>query len=665
MFIPALLLRGAMVAGLSSLRSRWLVPAGKTKPLPTAEIEAEEGDDTAADKGEDYEEAKKEISKQLIMSSTGLGLATLGLYFNPLRLLSVPFTLYTCIPIFRDAYNAAVKEQRLRATMLDTLAISGTLATGYMVLGAGSCFLYWTGSRILLETKNRSESELADIFGQQPRTAWLCIESTGAEVQIAVEDLSVGQLVVVSAGELVPVDGTVIEGKGSVDQRMLTGESQPLERRPGDGVFAATLVLTGRIKIRVEQAGTDTIAAQITDILQHTVDFTKTLETRSQALADRTVLPTLGLTSVALVTRGPVAAVAMVGANYSEVLRVVAPLSLLNFLGIASRSGILIKDGRALEQLASVDTVIFDKTGTLTLEQPHVGQIHLFSNINEDELLTYAAAAEHRQTHPIAKAIVQAAKDRNVSIPNIEASEYQIGFGIKVKINDTDVRIGSRRFMEEEGVAMPDTIGELQEQCSLSGSSLVYVAFDFQLEGAIELRPTVRPEASDVVRQLHGRGIQTYIISGDHEVPTRRLAESLGIGQYAAEVLPKDKADLVAKLQEQGRTTCFVGDGINDSIALKRAHVGVSLKGASTIATDSAQIVLMDQSLNQLTQAFELAYEFQKNLKTSAITTFAPGILVASGILFANLGIVTSVLIYNVSLAAGVTNAMLPKLKRN
>ena len=273
-------------------------------------------------------------------------------------------------------------------------------------------------------------------------------------------------------------------------------------------------------------------------------------------------------------------------------------LGLLNYFRLAAREGLLIKDGRALELLSEVDTVVFDKTGTLTLGQPHVRRLYARAPHGGDDILKYAAAAEQRQSHPVATAIMHAARARGLSVPSIDEAEYKAGYGLSVTVDGSAVRVGSARFMEMEGIAMPPPVVDLQARCHGEGHSLVLVAVDGRVAGAIELHTTIRPEARAIVRGLRRRHIASmYIISGDHEAPTRRLAETLGIEHYFAETLPENKAALIERLQQAGKVTCYVGDGINDSIAMKKSHVSVSLSGASTLAVDTAEVILLDGSL--------------------------------------------------------------------
>ncbi len=606
-------------------------------------------------------EFEQETNYYLPISIIGLGLATVGTLGYPIiSLLSVPVSFYVSLPIFKIAYQSLSKNRKLKVEVLDSIAFIGGIVTGYYFVTAFTCFIYYVSAKLLNKTRNNTRKTLINVFSEQPRFVWLL--KNGTELEIPLSELHVGDIIVVGAGEIIPIDGIITEGMAMIDQHALTGESQSDEKIVGDQVLAATIVLMGRIYIQVKKTGSETIAAQIGEILNHTDEFELSLQTQGEQMADKTVLPTLATSALALFTLGPYSSVAVLSANFAEVIRVTTPIGMLNFLNLASKNDILIKDGRSLELLNQVDTVIFDKTGTLTLEQPHLGNIYTCNGIKENDLLTYAAAAEYKQKHPIAKAILQAASERTLNLPEIDDSQYEIGYGIKVKITDQLIRVGSIRFMEMEGIVIPAEIIMLQQSSHEQGYSTIFVAIDQQLGGMLELHPTIRPEAKNIIRQLRQRNLSIYIISGDHEHPTKQLAEKLGIDHYFANTLPQDKAQLIDQLQKEGKSVCFIGDGINDSIALKKAKVSVSLRGASTAATDTAQIILMDQTLTKLDRLFELAQHFDTNQKTGLATIFVPGVLCISGIFFLHFGILSTMILYNISAIAGVGNALLPLL---
>ena len=299
----------------------------------------------------------------------------------------------------------------------------------------------------------------------------------------------------------------------------------------------------------------------------------------------------------------------------------------------------------------------------MTIEQPHVGWLYPCAPYTGQDILCLAAAAEQYQSHPIAKAIVHMASAQGLAIPPLDEAEYKVGYGLTVTIDKRTVCVGSMRFMEMEEIAIPPAMGDIQAHCHSQGHSLVLVAIDGHVAGAIELHTTMRPEAKRIIQGLRQRNIQSmYIISGDHEVPTRRLAETLGIEHYFAETLPEDKAALIEQLQNAGKVICYVGDGINDSIALKKSPVSVSLRGASTLATDTAEVILLDESLNQLCRLFDIARECNTNMEMTMAAVFMPSLLCVGGVLFFNLVFAQARILNVAGLVTGVGAAMLPLL---
>lgn len=599
----------------------------------------------------------------------GAGAAAMVI-FPPAHIIAIPALVYTLVPMFMDAYEG-LKRRCLRPSLVDSIAVGGAITLGianhlnpfFFMAGAVGTWLYFLSAKLVLKTKDESIKNLSNLFGEQSRFVWLLRD--GAEVEIPFADVQVGDVVVVSAGEMIPVDGSVIKGIGSVDQRMLTGESRPVEKGVGEPVYAATTLLTGSLHIAVEKAGADAVAAQIGEIWSRTADYRTSVETRGEQLSNNAVLPTLGTGALALVTLGPVSATALLLSNFSDAIQLAAPLSTLNFLHLASQTGILIKDGRALEGLREVDIIVFDKTGTLTLEQPHVGAIYLCDGYDEQALLTYAAAAEVKQSHPVAKAILQAARERQLVLPSLNEAAYQVGYGINAQIDGRWIRVGSDRFMEAEGIAIPAAIRQNLADGHAQGHSLIMVAIDNQLGGAVALHPTIRPEAKAIISRLKQRNLSLCIISGDHQLPTKALADELGIDQFFAETLPEDKATLVAQLQQKGRSVCFIGDGINDAIALKQANVSISLRDATSAAMDTAQIIMMDGSLNHLDHIFDLSQRFDNNLRTGFRTVIGGSVMCAGGVFLFHFGIFSALTLQALTLIASVGNAFLPALKGN
>ncbi|MGB3918741.1 MAG: heavy metal translocating P-type ATPase [Thiothrix litoralis] len=579
--------------------------------------------------------------------------------YPPLSWVSAASLLALMWPLFRRNFRILLEERRFKYRLVATLSIFSSLAAGYYVVSSLIVVVVFSAFKLAARTEAYSQAAMMNTFAlQPPTTVW--IQVAGMETEVSFAEVQVGDIIILSAGQTIPVDGHITEGAATIDQHVLTGEAQPVEKTLDDTVFANTLVLTGKIYVQVEQTGNDTAAAQIGNILCNMTAQRLEHEARSEQLADKLTLPVLAASGLAMVTIGPAGAAAIMNSGFGSTLFFSGPLSMLSHLNLASHHGILIKDGRSLEKLHSVDTVVFDKTGTLTLEQPEVSSIHCCADWPEAEVLTFAALAEHRQTHPVANAILAAAEWHGLEMTPPDDAAYTVGFGVQVNHQGNTLQVGSQRFMQQVGVEIPATLEEVKVNCQTSGNSLIFVAVNGQLAGALELQAQLRPDTVELVNKLHQRGLKLCILSGDHRQPTEHLARRLGIDDVFAEVLPEGKADKIRELQEAGRTVCFVGDGINDAIALQQADVSVSLRGATSVATDSAQIVLMNQSLQQLDQLFEIADGFNKNLNQTMRIAYIPGSVLIGGVFLFHFGMTAALVLYGSGVTAAMSKALSP-----
>ncbi len=603
------------------------------------------------------------IDRHFALSSVAMAATLVGIWVPPFSILSIITLAYLTIPIAVRSYQGLVHQHRLKIDVINLVTLPLLIGSGYLPVAAFGYWLYYCGLKIMAKAKNSSQEQLSQVFQECISTVW--VEKNGVEIEINIEDLQLNDIVVVQGGETIPVDGTIVKGYASIDQHTMTGEAQPAEKEAGETVFAFTLILTGKIWIKVEKAGNETVAAQLQALLNDTTNYAASVELRVEKISDHLAFPSLVLGAVALPVAGYTSALVVLDSALIDHLNITGNLNVLSHLSSAIQQRILIKDGRALERLKSIDTIVFDKTGTLTEEIPHIGKIYANHSFSQKEVLVYAATAEYKQKHPIAKAILQAVKEQQFSLPEIDDTQYEIGYGIKVTLDGQTIRVGSRRFMTLESIPVTDDIETLQDESRQQGYSLVYVAVDQQLAGVIELHPTIRPEAKDIIKQLKTRGLSLSIISGDHEKPTRALAQELGIEHYFAETMPQDKASIVSQLQQEGKSVCFVGDGINDTIALKQADVSISLNSASTIATDTAQIVLMDDSLQQFPKLFELSEGLERNFKKSLMWDVIPNAICIGGAFFFHLGVYGALGIYSIGLAGGIINGILPAIRPN
>lgn len=638
----------------------------KARVIPfTGSVRSQQIKEFSADTINRKNPQQKLTERNMAISTGSLGLAIIGkLFYYPIALLSIPGILYITHYAIMQAFIGLFKEKKLTVDFLSATMKVLLLINGFLVFASFSVFMFSLNRILLNKVSDNSKKNIIDVFKQQPSTVWIVYDDI--EREIPFEELKNGDTVMVGAGSTIPVDGEIMEGSASVDQHILTGEFQPVEKTTGDEVFALTLVLSGKIYIHARETGQQTTAAQIAHILNNTISTKTDVQIWSREISDKSVLPSFAISAASFPFIGPVGALGVLNSHFKYRASIASAIGIMNYLDLASHNGILVKDGHTFELLEQIDTVVFDKTGTLTEEQPRVAKIHTYTDYSKQDVLRYAAAAETKQSHPIAKAILQHATEQQLELPEIEEAAYKLGYGLTVNIEGHVVRVGSVRFLEQENISISADIRDAQTHCQQQGSPMIAVALDNTAIGAIELAAAIRPGTRELIHELtHECGIKsTYIISGDHDAPTRQLADELGINHYFAEVLPEQKAALIKQLQAEGKSVCYVGDGINDSIALQEADVSVSIRGASTVATDAAQIVLMGKTLNQLPYLFEMGQQFNSHMKRVVATVVTPSIVSVGGsILFFNLGLIQSFIFPQIGLLAGIAVAMRPAIK--
>ena len=611
--------------------------------------------------------AERDAAGQQRLSMTAAGLTGLGLLGLPaLTLAGLPLLAYSYGRMMRHIWRSYRSKGRIMVATLDALSLSFALAMGYFFTASLLLAVYFTAVRLVARTEREAHADFSRIFGELSDTVWLVKD--GTEIEIPLSRLKAGDRIAVHAGEMVPVDGTVAAGEGMLDQHLLTGESQPVEKTVGDPVLTSTLVIAGSLQVVVEHTGEDSITGQIARTLEHAATFKHKMQSRGERLVEQGASITMLTSAAALPILGLSKAVALSYSGFGYQMRMAAPLMVLNYLRISSGKGILVKDGRALDLFATVDTVIFDKTGTLTEEVPRLGSIVATAGHDQAEVLRIAASAEQRQRHPIAQAICRHARQVGIALLPLRDTDYAVGRGLKVQLGDADradvrrsILIGSRRFMESRGIDVPADIDVLQAAAAERGFSVVYVAEDGGLLiGALQLIPALRPDAKEAIDALHGLGLTTCIISGDQGGPTRYLADTLGVDRYFAETLPTAKAEHVRDLQQQGRKVCFIGDGINDSVALQQADVSVSLHGAATIAQDTADILLTTPDLMHMPQLVRMSRDLHWRMNASEVMNYGFGVACIGAVLVLGMGVGGAIVLYSGGLLTNLLNSMTP-----
>ena len=415
---------------------------------------------------------------------------------------------------------------------------------------------------------------------------------------VSISDLEVGDLVLVRPGGRIPADGIVTEGEVEVDESMVTGESKPVSKQPGDEVVAGTVATDTSIRVRVEAVGEDTALAGI----QRLVDQAQQSRSRAQVLADRAaallfyvavaaaIVTVIVWTSLQQPDQAVVRTVAVLVIACPHALGLAIPLVVSISTGMAARNGILIRDRLALEEMRNIDVVLFDKTGTLTRGSHRVTAVKA-RHEDEDRLLALAAAAESESEHPLARAIVATARGKG-DIPVASGIKAMSGRGVQATVNGASVAVGGPALRRASGVQVPSELRAEIEDWKQRGAAVLYVVVNDEIEGVISLEDEIRPESYEAVNQLHELGVEVAMITGDATQVAETVGAELGIGQVLAEVLPEEKHSKVAELQEQGKRVAMVGDGVNDAPALAQADVGIAIGAGTDVAIESAGIVL-------------------------------------------------------------------------
>ncbi|ALA61099.1 heavy metal translocating P-type ATPase [Nitrospira moscoviensis] len=544
---------------------------------------------------------------ELSLSSTGVAL---GLLCEPLAPVLVPLLLAgSALPMLKRAYEALAKEGRLTVDVLDA---SATALLGLQGRFSMATFMVWLinlGDYIRDATVSQAKAAVESVLSYQESYAW--VVKGRRKVKLPVPNIAVGDTVIVYPGDRIPVDGVVLSGKATVDQRALTGESLPVEKEAGASVYAATVIHDGKLYIRASRVGDQTEAAKIVRLVEGAPAHETAIQNYAERWANDLVpYSFMGAGARGLMAGGASAAASVLVIDYGTGIRIAAPTAVLATMTKAVRQGILFKGGRALEQLAAVDAVVLDKTGTLTTGRPEVTEVRAYGNAGRDKVLALAAAAEQRLNHPVAQAIVRAATDAKLAVPSRKSSDYSIGLGVTSHVNGYVVHVGCTRYMKKLGIDVPDDAQRDLARFGEQAVSPVCVAMDHRVIGLIGYADQIRSEAASVVQSLRDLGVKEIVmLTGDHPDVAAHVAKHVGITRYAADVLPERKLEEVKSLQQRGYRVAFIGDGINDSPALAHADIGIAVKGGADVAQDTAHVVLLNGDLAHIPLAIQLARE--------------------------------------------------------
>ena len=598
----------------------------------------------------------------------------------------------------RNFFVGAYKALKNRNPNMDVLVAMSTSAAYFYsvyVTFFGSGNLYYSTAVMLMAflilgklleaiAKGRTSAAIRKLMGLRAKTARVIRNSE--EVEIPVEEVQVGDIVVVRPGEKIPVDGVVTDGYSGVDEKVITGESIPVEKRAGDNVVGATINKTGTLKFEATKVGADTVLAQIIKLVENALGSKAPI----QRMVD--VVSSYFVPAVIITATAAFIVWSLSGAAFTFALTVfiavliiacpcamglATPTAIMVGVGKGAENGILIKSGEALETVHKLQAVVFDKTGTLTKGEPEVTDIIPVSSLSgtskkleklgEDGLLRFAAVAEKNSEHPLGEAIVKRAKEQHLEVADPEFFNALPGYGVEVKFDGKTVLLGNRKLMEKNGIA----VGLLEEAMNAleeNGKTVVLVAVDGEAAGLIAVADTLKQYSVDAVKTLQKMGLEVIMLTGDNERTAKAIARQVGVDRVLAEVLPSDKASEIKRLQDEDKTVAMVGDGINDAPALAQADIGIAVGGGTDVAMETGDIVLVKNDLRDVVIGIQLSKATMTKIKQGLFWAFAYNaalIPVAAGILYPFLGVLLNPVFAAAAMAFSsvsvVTNASLLK----
>lgn len=504
---------------------------------------------------------------------------------------------------------------KIEVPVLDATAISVSVFRRDYATAGSVMFLLGIGEIIEEWTHKKSVGDLARSMSLNVNKVWL--KRNEQEILVKSSDIEPGDHVVIRMGNVIPFDGEVVVGEGMINQASLTGESLPVRRSKGQSVFAGTVLEEGEIEVLVKAVSGSTRFEKIVTMIEDSEKLKSSVEGKAEHLADRLVPYTLlGTGAVWLLTRNITKTLSVLMVDFSCALKLAMPITVLSAIREAGENNITVKGGKFLEAVADADTIVFDKTGTLTKATPTVKEIVAFSEYSENDLLRIAACLEEHFPHSMAKAVVDAAKERHLSHEEMHSKvEYVVAHGISSSIDDKKVLIGSSHFIfEDEGCTIPSEYQDRYDALKPEYSHL-YLAIEKQLVAVICIEDPLREEATEMVRDLKKAGIcKVVMMTGDSERTAAAIAKRVGVDEYYAEVLPEDKANFVEKEKSEGRKVIMIGDGINDSPALSAADAGIAISDGAEIAREIADITIAADDLREVVTLKLLANAMMKRI---------------------------------------------------
>ncbi|WP_394952346.1 heavy metal translocating P-type ATPase [uncultured Helicobacter sp.] len=619
------------------------------------------------DSQESYLALRGEIpsSMEVVRSATAL----VSEPFLPSNTLKSVFSFIACAPILTSGIKE-VFSQGITSRVLEAMAIAISLYRQDYRTANSTNFMLTLGEYIEEMSMYKSDDLLKELSKPQGGDAWVekYIKGKAELVLTPSSQIQVGDIVVVGAGQTILIDGHIVSGEALVNQISMTGEATPVRRARGDRVLSGTIVQEGKIKIWAEGVGEQTATARIKEYIQTTLSQKSSIQLNASKMADKLVPITLGLGLASYVFSRDLTRVASVlQADYSCALKLATPVAFKSTISNAGKNGIIIKGAKSLETLNQAQVFVFDKTGTLTNGELEVVEVHSFDPAwHKDEILNLSASIEEHYFHPVAEAVVRAAKQQEFIHMHHEEVTFIVAHGVKSQINGKEVLIGNRHFLEDdEGVDMSAHDAEITRFLD-SGHTPLFIGYDKKLLAVIMLKDTLRPNAKEALTRLRKYGVQEVImLTGDGYKQAKEIADSLGIDRFYAELLPTQKAEILETIMGEGKKVAFVGDGINDAPALIKADSGIGMHKGADIAKASADIVLLRDDIEAVADVREYAMQcLAKVHKNFTITVVTNSAILASAT-FGKLSPIQTAFLHNGTTIFLLLNALRPIILKN
>lgn len=519
------------------------------------------------------------------------------------------------LAIWRVIYNPGIS--KISSALLISIAMVAAIAIGDLFAAGEVAWIMAIGAILEEKTTERAKKGLKKLISLAPTQGRRIVN--GKEEMIAAEEIKQGDTLRVLPGEIIPVDGIIINGETSVDQSIMTGESLPVDKVQGDEVFCGTINRFGAIDITATKVGQDSSLQKLIRLVQDAENKKAPMARIADKAASWLVPVALLIAVVAgLITKDIVRAVTVLVVFCPCALVLATPTAIMAAIGQATKHGVIIKSGEALEKMGKVDTIAFDKTGTLTYGRLEVSDIISFGSVSENELLSLTASAEAKSEHPLGKAIVTCAKEKALQIVESDVFQMTTGKGIYAEVNGKKLLCGNEKYLLDNGVSISKEVGQELERLRTQGKASILVAEGNICIGVIAMSDVLRPEVKGMVDRLHDMNTNIVLLTGDNEKTADYFASQVGIRQVRAQLLPEEKVSSITAIQNEGKEVCMIGDGVNDAPALKTASVGVAMGGlGSDIAVEAADIVLMSDDISKLPYLKWLSNATVKTIKFS------------------------------------------------